>query len=165
MAPARSDSRDNRRGGRNSSRGAEEATEPRNNERPERSNRNERNAEKAPREESTVASGERQERRPRGERKERQRQQPEAVENKLMPEVSNVGIVANDNAPINARETQEAVNGEEQGARRRGRRGGRVAVDVPNLAGDGGLGRVNDLITGSQKRNTRPRHYLHFHDA
>jgi ribonuclease E len=130
----RSDGRDNRRGGRNSSRSAEESTEPRNNERPERSNRNERNAEKVPREESTVASGERQERRPRGERKERQRQQPEAVENKLMPEVSNVGTVANDNAPINARETQEAVTGEEQGARRRGRRGGRGRSERRNDA-------------------------------
>ena len=51
-----------------------------------------------------------------------------------MPEVSNVGIVANDNAPINARETQEAVNGEEQGARRRGRRGGRGRSERRNDA-------------------------------
>ncbi|HSG21478.1 MAG TPA: hypothetical protein VLA64_00820, partial [Azonexus sp.] len=109
------------------SRNNEESVEPRNNERgerPERVNRNERNVEKAPREESTAANGERQERRPRGERKERQRQQPEIAENKLTTEIVEAGIVAT-NVPLNTAEGQEAGTGEEQGARRRGRRGGR----------------------------------------
>jgi ribonuclease E len=110
---------DNRRGGRNGNQERGERSE-----RPERGNRNERNAEKAPREETTAATGERperQERRPRGERKERrERQQPEVVENKLAPEVAAVELTAN-----NATEGQETGNGEEQGARRRGRRGGR----------------------------------------
>lgn len=114
---------DGRRGGRNSNRTNEERNSERG-ERPERGNRNERNSEKAPREESTAAaSGERKERRPRGERKERgERQQPEVVENKLTPEVA-AADVASINAPQSS--TEEAGNGEDQGARRRGRRGGR----------------------------------------
>ena len=133
----RSDGRDNRRGGRNSSRGNEESGEqPRSNERgerPERGNRNERNVEKAPREESTAANGERQERRPRGERKERQRPQTEVAENKLAPEIVAAGIIAT-TAPLNAAEGQEAGNSEEQGARRRGRRGGRGRSERRNEA-------------------------------
>ena len=119
----RGEGRDNRRSGRNSARSNDESVEPRNNERgerPERGIRNERNVEKAPREESGVANVERSERRPRGERKERQRQQPEAIENKQMPEIAAEGV-----ALINLVEGQEVGANEEQGARRRGRRGGR----------------------------------------
>lgn len=108
----------NARGGRNRD---EERTEERGN----RNERGERNAGKAPREEA-VGSGERperQERRPRGERKERrERQQPEIVEDKLTSEiVADVAI----NRPGSNNESPENGNGEEQGARRRGRRGGR----------------------------------------
>ncbi|PKO94245.1 MAG: ribonuclease E/G [Betaproteobacteria bacterium HGW-Betaproteobacteria-10] len=123
----RSEGRDTRRGGRNTSRNADEASEPRNTERgerPERPERTNRNVEKAPRDESTAANAERQERRPRGERKERQRSQPEAIENKLAPETAAAVIAVN--VPTNSTEGQEANGGsEEQGARRRGRRGGR----------------------------------------
>ncbi|WP_153146482.1 Rne/Rng family ribonuclease [Dechloromonas sp. H13] len=118
---------DNRRGGRNGGRRDEERGE--RSERQDRGNRNERsergerNVEKAPREESTAASGERQERKPRGERKERrERQQPEAVENKQAPELLaaevSAAIGSGENAP-------EGVGAEDQGNRRRGRRGGR----------------------------------------
>ncbi|MGE5472542.1 MAG: Rne/Rng family ribonuclease [Bacteroidota bacterium] len=115
----RGEGRDGRRNGRNS-KGRDE-------ERGERGNRNERgerNAEKAPREEAGAASpAERPERRPRGERKERRdRQQPEVVENKLTPDVAAVEALA---IPGVGSETPETANGEEQGARRRGRRGGR----------------------------------------
>ncbi|HQU79994.1 MAG TPA: Rne/Rng family ribonuclease [Azonexus sp.] len=123
----RRDRSDNRRAGRNGIRREEERGE--RGERQERGNRNERgerSAEKAPREESTAASGERKERRPRGERKERgERQQPpEAVENKLTPELATAeGTVGNTG---NAGETApESSSGEDQGSRRRGRRGGR----------------------------------------
>ena len=93
--------------------------------RPERGNRNERgerSAEKAPREESTAATGERKERRPRGERKERgERQQPEAVENKLMPELAAAeGAVANVGSAGEA--VPESGTGEDQGSRARGTR-------------------------------------------
>ena len=133
----RSDGRDNRRGGRNSNnRGSEEAGEqsPSNErgERPERSNRNERNVEKAPREESTAANGERPERRPRGERKERQRPQQETAENKLMPEA--VADIAASVTPLGVTEGQEAGSGDEQAARRRGRRGGRGRSERRNEA-------------------------------
>ena len=122
----RSDRSDNRRAGRNGIRREEERGE--RGDRPERDNRNERgerSAEKAPREESTAASGERKERRPRGERKERgERQQPESVENKLMPDLAVAeGTVANIGSAGEA--VSESAAGEDQGSRRRGRRGGR----------------------------------------
>ena len=114
---------DNRRAGRNGIRREEERGE--RGDRQERGNRNERserNAEKAPREESTAASGERKERRPRGERKERsERQQPEALENKLTPELAAVDVAQAGNVETAA----ESAGGEDQGNRRRGRRGGR----------------------------------------
>ena len=137
----RSDGRDNRRGGRNSNRGANEesSSEPRSterNERPERTNRNDRPIEKAPHDESTATGSERPERRPRGDRKERQRQQPEAVDNKL-PDIALTGLVPV-NPPLNTSETPEAGSGEEQGARRRGRRGGRGRSERRNEA-DGAL--------------------------
>ena len=135
----RSDGRDNRRGGRNSNnRGGEEAGEQspstERGERPERNNRNERNVEKAPREESTVANSERPERRPRGERKERQRPQQEVTESKLIPEVD-AGIAASI-TPLGVTEGQEAGSNDEQGARRRGRRGGRGRSERRNEAED-----------------------------
>ena len=118
----RRDRNDNRRGRNN--RNNDESGE-RSNERPERQergNRNERNAEKTPRNE-TAGSSERQERRPRGDRKDRQRQQVETVENKTPADLAALPaiVVA---APTTANSEQEA-NSEEQGSRRRGRRGGR----------------------------------------
>ena len=142
---ARSDNRrerDGRRGGRNGSRREEERGE-----RPERSkergNRNnERNAEKPALEDAAANTGERQERRPRGERKERrERQQPEVIETKLAAVTTDTSA---DTTSINANEAPDANNGgEEQGARRRGRRGGRgrgerrneaEAVGMPEVA-------------------------------
>ena len=142
---ARSDNRrerDGRRGGRNGSRREEERGE-----RPERSkergNRNnERNAEKPALEDAAANTGERQERRPRGERKERrERQQPEVIETKLAAVTTDTSA---DTTSINGSEAPDANNGgEEQGARRRGRRGGRgrgerrneaEAVGMPEVA-------------------------------
>jgi len=114
----RGEGRDNRRGGRNGNRRDEERSE-----RPERGERKERNAEKAPRDEvaPTEGSSERKERRPRGERKERRdRQQPEAVESKLNIDTTAGDLLTTPDTPANTEPT-----GEEQGARRRGRRGGR----------------------------------------
>ena len=120
----RRDRNDNRRGGRNGGRRDEERGE-----RQERGNRNERNertdrnGEKSQRDEASAANGERQERKPRGERKPKaERQQAEANENKLMTDLptgearveTNIGSVA-----------PESGGAEEQGNRRRGRRGGR----------------------------------------
>ncbi len=142
---ARSDNRrerDGRRGGRNGSRREEERGE-----RPERSkergNRNnERNTEKPALEDAAANTGERQERRPRGERKERrERQQPEVIETKLAAVTTDTSA---DTTSINGSEAPDANNGgEEQGARRRGRRGGRgrgerrneaEAVGMPEVA-------------------------------
>ncbi len=117
---ARNDGRrDNRRGGRNGNNRRDEER----GERKERGNRNERSAEKAPTEEQNAPTGERQERRPRGERRDRrERQQPEAVENKAAQQP-----VADEVMPASllAAETPTAPTNEEQGSRRRGRRGGR----------------------------------------
>jgi ribonuclease E len=116
----RRDRNDNRRGGRNGGRRDEERGE-----RQERGNRNERserNGEKT-RDESSAASGERQERRPRGERKPKaERQLAETNENKLIAELpaSEDKIATNlgNGAP-------DSGSTEDQGNRRRGRRGGR----------------------------------------
>jgi len=117
----RRDRNDNRRGGRNGGRRDEERGE-----RQERGNRNERgerNGEKTQRDESGASSGERQERKPRGERKPKgERQQAEANENKLMVELPvDEGKVA---APPGVAATDSGST-EDQGNRRRGRRGGR----------------------------------------
>jgi ribonuclease E len=117
----RRDRGDGRRGGRNGNKREEERGE-RNK---ERGNRNDRNVEKTPGEEAVAGSGERQERRPRGERKERrERQQPEAVENKVTQAI----------AQSPSGEASEAQGNEEQGARRRGRRGGRGRGERRNEA-------------------------------
>jgi ribonuclease E len=119
----RGEGRDTRRGGRNANRRDEERPEQQ--QRPERGNRNERSAEKAPREEAPAVTGERQERRPRGERKERRdRPQAEVVEQKLVAETSAANAITT-NVALNTAEAPDAGNTEEQGARRRGRRGGR----------------------------------------
>jgi ribonuclease E len=124
----RRDRNDTRRSGRNGIRREEERGE-----RPERGNRNERNAEKASREEMSAASGERKERRPRGERKERSdRQQPESIASKLSAELPITDAMTAGQAPLG--EAQETGNGEEQGARRRGRRGGRGRGERRNEA-------------------------------
>ena len=134
--------RDNRRGGRNGNRRDEERGE-----RKERPNRNEPRAErldkdKAPSEE-TAGNGERQERRPRGERKERrERQQPEGSENKLTQPVA----AAEPNAAVQGENTASEANGsDEQGNRRRGRRGGRGRSERRNEAENGNL--ANDTTT------------------
>jgi ribonuclease E len=94
-------------------------------ERQERGNRNER-AEKAPRDEAApVATGEQRqekERRPRNERKERRERQPQQAEVQESKPVQEAAIIST-GAPRN--DSPETNNGEEQGARRRGRRGGR----------------------------------------
>ena len=88
-----------------------------------------------------------QERRPRGERKsrgERERQPAEAVENKLNPQVGNSEQSA---APVppTGNEPGEANGNEEQGNRRRGRRGGRGRserrneAETPAVAGNEGV--------------------------
>ncbi|UCV24874.1 Rne/Rng family ribonuclease [Ferribacterium limneticum] len=113
--------RDGRRGGRNANKREEERGE-RNK---DRGNRNERSAEKAPSDESTAGNGERQERRPRGERKGRgERPQAEAAENKLAQQAPSADQ-STSVAPLVDNESQEANGSEEQGNRRRGRRGGR----------------------------------------
>jgi ribonuclease E len=114
---------DNRRGGRNNNRSTEESAEPRANS--ERGNRNERNVEKAPREESPSAGTAPQERRPRGERKERQRPQQQANTESQMPEIATTIAVTANSSALNVTEGQPVSNSEEQGTRRRGRRGGR----------------------------------------
>ncbi|MBL8429679.1 MAG: Rne/Rng family ribonuclease [Dechloromonas sp.] len=120
-AEGRRERSDGRRGGRNGNKRDEERGE-RNK---DRGNRNDRMSEKAPSEESTAGNGERQERRPRGERKGRgERPQPEAVEVKL----ANQGApaeVAVSVAPLVGNDAQETGSNEDQGNRRRGRRGGR----------------------------------------
>ena len=114
--------RDGRRGGRNGNKRDEERGE-RNNK--ERGNRNERNAEKAPSDESAAAgNGERQERRPRGERKPRgERPQAEVVDSKLTQQASAEQSATV--APLLGNDAPEAAGNEDQGNRRRGRRGGR----------------------------------------
>ncbi|MCL2345136.1 MAG: Rne/Rng family ribonuclease [Desulfobulbus sp.] len=107
---------DGRRGGRNGNRRDEE--------RGSRNERNDRPAERAPADEAAAVptvSGERKERRPRGEKREKaeQRPAPEAGENRLPVEAAISPAL-----PLASADTQEAANGEE-GARRRGRRGGR----------------------------------------
>ncbi|MFZ2267026.1 MAG: Rne/Rng family ribonuclease [Azonexus sp.] len=126
----RGEGRDGRRNGRGGKSRDEERGE-----RGNRNERSERSTEKAPREEAVAGSSERperQERRPRGERKERrERQQPEAVENKLTADVAASEAI---NVPTGNNEAPEAANGEEQGARRRGRRGGRGRGERRNEA-------------------------------
>lgn len=94
-------------------------------ERQERGNRNER-TEKAPRDEAApVAAGEQRqekERRPRNERKERRERQPQQAEVQESKPVQEAAIIST-GAPRS--DSPETNNGEEQGARRRGRRGGR----------------------------------------
>jgi ribonuclease E len=113
----RRDRNDNRRAGRNGLRREEE--------RGERGSRQERNPErKGERDESAASSGERKERRPRGERKERSdRQQPEGLDNRPVAEAAIAGPNAA-GATTAAPTGQEGIS-EEQGGRRRGRRGGR----------------------------------------
>lgn len=116
--------RDGRRGGRNGNKRDEERGD-RGERNKDRGNRNERGAEKAPSDESTAGNTERQERRPRGERKGRgERPQAEAVENKLAQQASGADLSASV-TPLTGNEAQEANGSEEQGNRRRGRRGGR----------------------------------------
>ena len=124
--------RDGRRSGRNGNKRDEERGE-RNTK--ERGNRNERTAEKAPSDESAAAgNGERQERRPRGERKPRgeRPQAAEAVDNKLTQQASAADLSASVEPLVG--ETQEAAGNDEQGNRRRGRRGGRGRGERRNEA-------------------------------
>jgi ribonuclease E len=123
--------RDGRRGGRN---GNKRDDEPRGERNKDRGGRNERNAEKVPPEETTASTGERQERRPRGERKSRgERQQAETLDNKLTLQPSSADSTASVIPPA-GNEPQEANGNEEQGNRRRGRRGGRGRSERRNEA-------------------------------
>ncbi len=122
----RRDRNEGRRGGRNGNRRDEERGE-----RKERGNRNEQQSDKPQREASTQ-NGEqrqeaRQERRPRGERRDRkERQQAENVEAKLVADLSNAAEQVEAKANSAQNQVPEAAGGnEEQGSRRRGRRGGR----------------------------------------
>jgi ribonuclease E len=111
----RRDRNDGRRNGRNGNRRDEERSD-----RPERTPRTERSGEKPARDEAAAGSGERQERRPRGERKEKRERPPiEVNENRLPQDTAATGALI----PV----TPETLDGstEDQGARRRGRRGGR----------------------------------------
>ena len=120
--------RDGRRGGRNGNRRDEERGERK--ERPERKDRNV--ADKAPQDGTPAPNGERKERRPRGERKERgERQQPEAVENKLVQQSAITDAAV---APLLGNDAPDAQGNEEQGNRRRGRRGGRGRGERRNEA-------------------------------
>ena len=120
--------RDGRRGGRNGNRRDEERGERK--ERPERKDRNV--ADKAPQDGTPAPNGERKERRPRGERKERgERQQPEAVENKLIQQSAVTDAAV---APLLGNDAPDAQGNEEQGNRRRGRRGGRGRGERRNEA-------------------------------
>ena len=121
--------RDGRRGGRNGNRRDEERGE-----RKERPERKERNAtdKTAPQDGTPAPNGERKERRPRGERKERgERQQPEAVENKLIQQSAATDVAV---APLLGNDAPDALGNEEQGNRRRGRRGGRGRGERRNEA-------------------------------
>jgi ribonuclease E len=110
--------RDGRRGGRNGNKRDEERGE-------RNRDRGNRNAEKATSDEAAPGNNERQERRPRGERKGRgERPQAEAAENKLMQQAVGAEQSASV-APLVSNEAQDAAGNEEQGNRRRGRRGGR----------------------------------------
>ncbi|NJD24566.1 MAG: Rne/Rng family ribonuclease [Betaproteobacteria bacterium] len=114
----RSEGSDGRRGGRNGSR--------RDGERGSRNDaRGERNAERPTREESQAqGNGERQEKRQRPERKERKERVPaDAPENRQPAEAAGSEAVAAPRA--RAADQGEGNNGDDQGSRRRGRRGGR----------------------------------------
>ena len=113
---ARREGGDSRRGGRNGTR--------RDGERSQRTEQRGERSERAPRDEA-AAGGERQERRPRGERKERRERAPaEAVESKPTADTATPALeqAAARAVPVDG---TEAAGGDEQGSRRRGRRGGR----------------------------------------
>jgi len=105
---------DNRRGGRNGNR--------KDGERGQRGEPRGERAERPARDEA--ATGERQERRPRGERKERRERAPaDAPENKLPLDAGTPALEQVVSSPDV--ESTEATGSEDQGSRRRGRRGGR----------------------------------------
>jgi len=136
---------DGRRSGRNGLRREEERSNERG-DRQERGNRNERNAEKTPRDESTAATGERQERRPRGERKERrERQKPEALVSELTADLPAAEVMTVSAVTAPAGEISESGGSDEQGARRRGRRGGRGRGERRSEAENGATAMVEAI--------------------
>ena len=127
-----------RRSGRNGNRRDEERNG-------ERGERKERNADKAPRDETAGGNETRQERRPRGERKERRERPP--VETTEITPIAAETQLAETSALTSVVPPQEAAGGEEQGARRRGRRGGRGRGERRN-EGETVQAAVNDLAAG-----------------
>ena len=131
----RNENRRDRDGRRGSGRNGNKREEERGERNKERGNRNERNAEKAPTDEPNTSTGDRQERRPRTERKPRgERPQVEAVESKLNQQANNVVDQSAAVIPLLGTDPTDATGSDEQGNRRRGRRGGRGRGERRNEA-------------------------------